>query len=175
MKRLLFLFLPALLLIFTACSNSGSTTEANEPKFYNLNEEAVVGSTGVILYEIGYSTFAQMSYGVPVNAPEGKNFLYTAWGVVNGGDSEISISSQDFNCYIDNTQVPESIYTNSITDGFPSIDTLNSGRTVQGFVLFEVPTEWTTLELEFKPNIYDNDSVVYKVSKAQAKNLNAPQ
>lgn len=178
MKRLLFLFLSFLLIILTACSSDSSndnTAETNEPKTYTLNEDVMVGSVAVKLNEIGYTTYAQMSYGVPVDAPEGKLFLYTSWSVGNGGENEVTISSEDFNCYIDNVQMPLSIYTNSITDGFPSIDTLSTGRIINGLIIFEVPENFDTVEFEFKPNMFEDDNAIFKVSKAQARNLNVPE
>lgn len=76
----------------------------------------------------------------------------------NVSDSDQSVSSMmDWECYADNSKVDQAW----IGDDNGLDATLSSGRTTQGAIFFEVPTDAEKIELEYDINFWQSDKIVF--------------
>lgn len=76
----------------------------------------------------------------------------------NISDSDKTVSSfMDWTCYADNSKVDQSY----VGDDSGLDATLSSGRTTQGKVYFEVPTDAESIELEYDINFWQSDKIVF--------------
>lgn len=76
----------------------------------------------------------------------------------NISDTDQNVSSMmDWECYADNSKVDQAY----IGDDNGLDATLSSGRTTQGKIYFEVPTDATSIELEYDINFWQSDKIIF--------------
>ncbi len=91
------------------------------------------------------------------------NYVYLMLDVTfeNTGDGDKYVSIYDFDCYADNTSC-EQKYVTETTGDFINTN-LSSGRSVSFKTLYAVPTDASSIELEYESNIWTNNKVVIKI------------
>lgn len=93
-----------------------------------------------------------------VQPADGHWYISSEFLFENLGDSDVLISSFDFNCYADG------IAMNSVHIRENDLNaTISAGRKVQGTVTFEVPMDATVIEVEYITNYWTSDRVVFTI------------
>lgn len=75
----------------------------------------------------------------------------------NDSDSDVVVSSYDFECYADNTKTDQSFYVDD--NGLDA--TLSGGRKTQGKVFFEIPQGTEHIELEYSVSAFNDKKIVF--------------
>ena len=82
----------------------------------------------------------------------------------NIGDEDTYISTYDFDGYVDDTAIDESVILGTI-DGYEEIGgNLAVGKKANGYLAFEVNTNWKKFDVHYKNDYLDSsDSMVFEV------------
>lgn len=103
--------------------------------------------------------------GVLSGTPDGgKEYLVFFFTVENIGDEDTYISTYDFDGYVDDTAIDESVILGKI-DGYDEIGgNLAVGKKANGYLAFEVNTNWKKFDVHYKNDYLDSsDSMVFEV------------
>ena len=73
---------------------------------------------------------------------------------------KITVNSADFSCYADNESCDQSFIA-SVNEF--SGDTLSTGRKINFSVVFAVPVDAESIELEYTANIWSSEKVIIKL------------
>lgn len=108
-----------------------------------------------------YSEIEGVLSGVP---EDGKEYLVFFFTVENIGDEDTYISTYDFDGYVDDTAIDESVILGTI-DGYEEIGgNLAVGKKANGYLAFEVNTNWKKFDVHYKNDYLDSsDSMVFEV------------
>ena len=91
---------------------------------------------------------------------DGKKYVKADFTFENNGKSDAYVSSLDFDCFADDESCDQS-YMESVNEF--SGDTLSTGRKVSFSVLFEVPENAESIELEYTTNIWTSEKIIIKL------------
>ena len=80
----------------------------------------------------------------------------------NISDSDVNVSSYDFDCYADGYDMQM-----SYTEGESLDATLSPGKKTKGSVVFEVPTDAAEILLQYETNYWTEDKIDFYISKPQ--------
>lgn len=92
---------------------------------------------------------------------DGKKYVKADFSFENNGKSDAYVSSADFSCYADNESCDQSFIA-SVNEF--SGDTLSTGRKISFSVVFEVPVDAESIELEYTANIWSSEKSNNKAS-----------
>lgn len=108
-----------------------------------------------------YSEIEGVLSGTP---DDGKEYLVFFFTVENIGDEDTYISTYDFDGYVDDTAIDESVILGTI-DGYEEIGgNLAVGKKANGYLAFEVNTNWKKFDVHYKNDYLDSsDSMVFEV------------
>lgn len=90
---------------------------------------------------------------------KGKKVISATFKIENVSDTDQYIDT--INCYADDKKC-DSFYSVEDYDD-PFFDSISAGRSIEGTVYFEVPSNAKNIELEFENNVWTNDKVVFVV------------
>lgn len=90
---------------------------------------------------------------------KGKKIISATFKIENVSDTDQYIDI--INCYADDKKC-DSFYSVEDYDD-PFLDSISAGRSIEGTVYFEVPSNAKDVELEFENNVWTNDKVVFVV------------
>ena len=90
---------------------------------------------------------------------KGKKVISATFKIENVSDTDQYIDT--INCYADDKKC-DSFYSVEDYDD-PFLDSISAGRSIEGTVYFEVPSNAKDVELEFENNVWTNDKVVFVV------------
>lgn len=93
-------------------------------------------------------------------AGDGKKYVKADFSFENNGKSDAYVSSADFSCYADNESCDQSFIA-SVNEF--SGDTLSTGRKINFSVVFAVPVDAESIELEYTANIWSSEKVIIKL------------
>ena len=91
---------------------------------------------------------------------DGKKYVKADFSFENNGKSDAYVSSADFGCYADNESCDQSFIA-SVNEF--SGDTLSTGRKINFSVVFAVPVDAESIELEYTANIWSSEKVIIKL------------
>lgn len=91
---------------------------------------------------------------------DGKKYVKADFSFENNGKSDAYVSSADFSCYADNENCDQSFIA-SVNEF--SGDTLSTGRKINFSVVFVVPVDAESIELEYTANIWSSEKVIIKL------------
>lgn len=94
-----------------------------------------------------------------VEAGEGNELIYFEFEFENIGDTDASVGYFDFDCYADGYEAKNSICT--ADNAMTSITTLSPGRKTKGIVVFEVPQNAETIEVEYETSFWTQDKAIF--------------
>lgn len=95
-----------------------------------------------------------------VKAGDGKKLIYFEFEFENIGDTDASVGSFDFDCYADGYESKQS-YTATGDNVMTSITTLSPGRKTSGIVVFEVPKDAESIEVEYETSYWTQDKAIF--------------
>ena len=90
---------------------------------------------------------------------KGKKVISATFKIENVSDTDQYIDT--INCYADDKKC-DSFYSVEDYDD-PFFDSISAGRSIEGTVYFEVPSNAKNIELEFENNVWTEDKVVFVV------------
>lgn len=90
---------------------------------------------------------------------KGKKVISATFKIENVSDTDQYIDT--INCYADDKKC-DSFYSVEDYDD-PFFDSISAGRSIEGTVYFEVPSNAKNIELEFENNVWTNDKVVFVI------------
>ena len=91
---------------------------------------------------------------------DGKKYVKADFSFENNSKSDAYVSSADFSCYADNESCDQSFIA-SVNEF--SGDTLSTGRKINFSVVFAVPVDAESIELEYTANIWSSEKVIIKL------------
>lgn len=163
MKKLLSILLCTFVLIgVTGCisytddssesTESTETTETNE-KTYGLNETAVYNDVHYTVTNVEYSNGTQ--YDKPA---DGMNYVIVTLKIENKSDSKISYNTYDWKMINSQGQEDDGAFTIVDNDTHLSSGDLIAGGTKTGTLVYEEPTNESSLKLLYYSSIFDDKS-----------------
>jgi len=94
-----------------------------------------------------------------VEAGEGKKLIYFEFEFENIGSSDTSVGFFDFDCYADGYEAKNSMCT--ADNAMTSITSLSPGRKMGGIVVFEVPQNAESIEVEYETSYWTQDKAIF--------------
>ena len=109
-------------------------------------------------------TYSEIEGVISGTPDDGKEYLVFFFTVENISDEDVYISTYDFDGYVDDTAIYESVILGTI-DGYEEIGgNLAVGKKANGYLAFEVYTNWKKFEVHYKNDYLDSsDSMVFEV------------
>ena len=86
---------------------------------------------------------------------EGNKFIFIKLAFENQGTSDQAVSGFSFECYADGYNV-ETHYTENDLSA-----TLSPGRSTEGLLIYEVPQDAGTIEIEYETNLFTGDKLKF--------------
>ncbi|MDO5340265.1 MAG: DUF4352 domain-containing protein [Eubacteriales bacterium] len=163
------------LIVFAAMAmGSGSDTSVDNSNASGASDKTGTGSDNVVMVGGSFEkknlrctvTDADTDYTDYDNPygwytpSDGMKYVKADVTFENTGDRDIYVSIYDFDCYADNVNC-EQKYMMSATDFVA--DNISSGRQVSFSVIFEVPVDAESIELEYTANIWSSEKVIIKL------------
>ena len=90
---------------------------------------------------------------------KGKKVISATFKIENVSDTDQYIDT--INCYADDKKC-DSFYSVEDYDD-PFFDSISAGRSIEGTVYFEVPSNAKNIELEFENNVWTEDKVIFVI------------
>lgn len=135
-------------------ANDTEETEESVSNIFNVGD--IVETDNLQITFVSSSSYTpDNEYLVPKDGYEYWEFEFK---FENISDTDQNVSSMmDWECYADNSKVDQAW----ISDDNGLDATLSSGRTTQGKIYFEVPTDATSIELEYDINFWQSDKIIF--------------
>lgn len=148
-------------------TESTSTETTSEPQ---EDEQTVFGPgetaemNGIQVSFVGYEENVGSEYNAPT---EGNVFVLANFEISNNSDSEISVSSMmSFEAYADDYALNYSLGAlMSKTDGTQLDGTIAPGKKMNGWIGYEVPADWSSVEIHFTDNVWSDNKFVFEIAK----------
>ena len=137
-----------------------TATDVPTQKTYGLNETATIDAFAFTATELTESNGTQF-----IKPDEGKIFVGIKFTIENISTQNESLSSiLLFEPYCDDIKAEQSIMASSIFGDSLNGD-LSPGKKMIGYYAIEVPTNWSTIELEVKGDWMSNNSATFSFTK----------
>lgn len=181
MKRKLLAYCIALsvAMLFFGCSsggnnepkrvdNSNAPTEtqspqstADEPTKFGVGESADLNNVVATLVNVSENS------GGDFNRPsEGNVFVVCEFEIENNSDKELAISSMMcFSSYVDDYFTSMSLSAMMSSDKRQLDGKVSPGKKMNGIIGYEVPSDWSELEIQFTPDFWTGKDIVFTYTK----------
>lgn len=159
-----------LLILVTCIANSGSDPDSNNSTTTTTTKTNTNNSVGakisVDAKEIENNIWKMTYTGCKIEdkldwyntSGDGKEFVIAFFELENISDKEQSFSIMWEKFYIDGIKTPQTVYGGLIDDSYQLTSvSVDPGRKVKGYFLFEVPTDWRELEIIYDESILDEN------------------
>lgn len=110
----------------------------------------------------------QESAGSEYNKPaDGNVFLLVNFEIANNSDKELTVSSMmSFEAYADDYALNYSLTAMMENpDGNQLDGTIAAGKKMNGWIGFEVPADWSDVEIHFTDDVWSNSKFVFEITK----------
>lgn len=140
----------------------GAATEAGETTF-GVGETAEYRDVRVTLLSVTENEGKDF-----IEPGEGKVFLICEFEIENRSDEEIAVSSYlSFDAYVDDYSTSLSFTAASVADK-PTLDgTVAAGKKMNGIIGYEVPKDWSELEIRFTANVWSEAKFIFTAKSTQ--------
>ena len=138
------------------------STETQETKdIFEVGETAELNDVQVTLLK--YSE----SEGSEFNKPsDGNVFLLAEFEIVNNSDSEMNVSSMlSFEAYADDYSLNYSLGAITENNDTQLDGTIAAGKKMKGYIGYEVPEDWSTVEIHFTDDVWSNNKFKFEIKK----------
>lgn len=96
-----------------------------------------------------------------ITPADGKMFYKVDIEILNNSDKDTTISSMiSFEAYEDDYSIDET-YTSGIDDMLSG--GVAAGKKIKGSLCYELNTDWKTLEIQYKPNVWLDKKVIFEL------------
>lgn len=148
--------------------NTDAQTEAapaedeEEQTIFKQGEVAEMNDVQITL--MGYEESAGSEFNTPA---EGNVFVLANFEIANNSDSELAISSMmSFEAYADDYALNYSINALLEKSDSTQLDgTIAPGKKMNGWIGYEVPSDWSNMEIHFTDNVWSNNKFVFEITK----------
>ena len=133
----------------------------NKSAFY-VGETAELKGVNVTLASVTESTGS--TYNTPT---DGNVFVLCEFEIANNSDKEIAVSSMmSFEAYCDDYACSYSITALMEKGNKNQLDgTVAAGKKFNGVIGYEVPADWSELEIRFTPNFWSGKDIIFVANK----------
>lgn len=147
----------------TQTEEASSETETEEEQtVFKQGEVAEMNDVQITL--MGYEESAGSEYNTPA---EGNVFVLANFEIANNSDSELAISSMmSFEAYADDYTLNYSLNALIEKSGSTQLDgTIAPGKKMNGWIGYEVPADWSNIEIHFTDNVWSSNKFVFEITK----------
>lgn len=136
--------------------------DSEEQTVFKQGEVAEMNDVQVTL--MGYEESTGSEFNTPA---EGNVFVLANFEIANNSDSELSISSAlSFEAYADDYALNYSFGAlMEKTDSTQLDGTIAPGKKMNGWIGYEVPADWSNIEIHFTDNVWSNNKFVFEITK----------
>ena len=105
------------------------------------------------------------SKGSEYNKPsDGNVFLMAEFEIVNNSDSEMNVSSvMSFEAYADDYSLNYSFGALMDNEDRQMDGTIAAGKKMKGYIGYEVPKDWSTVEIHFTDDVWSNNKFKFEI------------
>lgn len=133
----------------------------SEKATFSIGETAEMNDVQVTM--IDYSESNGSEWNEPI---EGKVYVLVEFEIQNNSDSELAVSSAlSFEAYADDYAANASLGALMENKETQLDGSIASGKKMRGWVGYEVPVEWKTLEIHFTDNVWSSDKFKFEIEK----------
>lgn len=143
-------------------SDDNKEVDTQEEKdIFSVGETAEMNDVQVTLLK--YSE----SKGSEFNKPtDGNVFLMAEFEIVNNSDSEMNVSSMlSFEAYADDYALNYSLGAITENNNTQLDGTIAAGKKMKGYIGYEVPKDWSTVEIHFTDDVWSNNKFEFEIKK----------
>ena len=107
------------------------------------------------------------SKGSEYNKPsDGNVFLMAEFEIVNNSDSEMNVSSMlSFEAYADDYALNYSLGAITENNDTQLDGTIAAGKKMKGYIGYEVPKDWSTVEIHFTDDVWSDNKFKFEIKK----------
>ena len=133
----------------------------NEPTVFGVGESAELNDVIVTLVNVKESSGANY-----ITPSEGNVFVICEVEIQNNSKADIAVSSMmSFEAYIDDYSTSVSLSALTSSDK-PQLDgAIAPGKKMNGVVGYEAPSDWKTIEVRFKSNVWSSKEYLFEYTK----------
>lgn len=147
----------------TSSAPESEESETSEEKTtFGIGEVAEMNDVQVTM--VNYTE----SNGSQYNAPsDGNVFVLVEFEIANNSDSELSVSSMlSFDAYADDYALNYSLSATIEAESGSQLDgTIAPGKKMRGEIGYEVPADWSNIEIHFTDNVWSSSDFVFEINK----------
>lgn len=94
-----------------------------------------------------------------LKAGDGNKLIYFEFEFENIGDTDASVGYVDFDCYADGYEAKSTMCT--ADNAMTLVTSLSPGRKMGGIVVFEVPKDAESIEVEYETSYWTQDKAIF--------------
>lgn len=145
-----------------AGSAASSEAAASDADSFEKGQEYKDKNISITMTDCGLTTDDQISEYAEI--PDGCKIVYASFSAKNVGKDSCTVMYTDFSGYANDSACDQFYFLEGLGKcGMDFTSTLSAGRNIDGTVAFAVPEDATELEIEYKPNIWLDKVIVFKV------------
>lgn len=144
--------------------SSDSTADSQEDAQTVFKQGEIAEMNDIQITLVGYEESTGSEYNTP---SEGNVFLLANFEIANNSDSELTVSSaMSFDAYADDYALNYSIGAlMEKTDSTQLDGTIAPGKKMNGWIGYEVPADWSKVEIHFTDNVWSSNKFVFEITK----------
>lgn len=128
---------------------------------FTVGETAEMNDVQVTL--LNYSESKGSEYNKP---SDGNVFLMAEFEIVNNSDSEMNVSSMlSFEAYADDYALNYSLGAITENNDTQLDGTIAAGKKMKGYIGYEVPKDWSTVEIHFTDDVWSDNKFKFEIKK----------
>ena len=128
---------------------------------FTVGETAEMNDVQVTL--LNYSESKGSEYNKP---SDGNVFLMAGFEIVNNSDSEMNVSSMlSFEAYADDYALNYSLGAITENNDTQLDGTIAAGKKMKGYIGYEVPKDWSTVEIHFTDDVWSDNKFKFEIKK----------
>ncbi len=95
-----------------------------------------------------------------IEADKGFKFVRVYFVIENTNENDYTMGSWDFECYANNSKMDETYYGDNKLE---FANTITSGRKLEGYLYYEIPSNISEFEIEYETNWWTDKKAIFKV------------
>ena len=135
-------------------SQSGTSSATSSSDSQNLTIGSTLSAKGLNITLQKAEDWSSDNMFIKPN--DGKKFIRAYFVIENTNSSSRYLGSYDFTCYADNAKADMSIFGDETLALGADV---SSGRTLQGYIYYEVPLNAQSIEIEYNSDWWGNKAV----------------
>lgn len=136
--------------------------DSEEQTVFTQGEVAEMNDVQVTL--MGYEERTGSEYNTP---SEGNVFVLVNFEIANNSDSDLAVSSaMSFDAYADDYALNYSLSALIEKSDSTQLDgSVAPGKKMNGWIGYEVPADWSNIEIHFTDNVWSSSEFVFEITK----------